>query len=252
MPLYGKTRRVRSGLMAVVGVCLCAPMAAEAAQPAGDKPPPTRIEAAGGVVVRKPVKTLLEFKREHAVLQRYDFSCGAAALATVMQHYFKLRVTEESIVSYIIHLRGPEQAVLRYKQKKGFSLLDLKVAAMSADFRCFAYSGMNLADLVELNAPAIVPVRTREYDHFVVFRGLRGDRVYLADPVAGNVTMKASNFVAVWHGGIGMVFKSKKGLKPTGWQPDESTQGFYVSQNMLRAMTSPFGLGFQPKIAGEF
>jgi uncharacterized protein len=111
---------------------------------------------------------------------------------------------------------------------------------------------MTLVDLVELNEPAIVPIRTREYDHFVLFRGLRGDRVYLTDPVAGNITLKASNFVAVWHGGIGMVFKSNKGLKPADWQPEAATQGFYVSQDTLRSVINTPGLGFAPKGSREF
>jgi len=249
--LRSKPTRVLSGLL--LSVCLGAPGSVKAAQAAEEKPPPSiQVETAGGLYIRKSVKTLRDFKRERAVLQRYDYSCGAAALATLLQYYYKLPVTEESVVSYIIHLRGPQKAVQRYKQKKGFSLLDLKAAAMSADFRCFGYRDMTLADLVELHAPAIVPIRTREFDHFVLFRGLRRDRVYLADPVAGNVTMKASNFTSVWHGGIGMVFKSNKGLKPTQWQPEESSQGSYVSQDMVRAMISAPGLGFVPKGAGEF
>src|SRR5262249_32274179 len=108
-----------------------------------------------------------------------------------------------------------------------------------------------LADLVELKAPVIVPLRIREYDHFVVFRGLRGDRVYLTDPIAGNVTMKAGNFVAAWRDGVGMILISKKGLQPVDWQPESTVAGF-VSQDMPRDIAQQRGLGFTPHGPREF
>lgn len=183
--------------------------------------------------------------------QKYDFSCGAAALTTLMRHYYKLNVTEESVVNFIIHKRGTDEAIKRYKEKKGFSLLDLKTAAASVGFKAVAYSEMTLADLVELKSPAIVPIRTRTYDHFVVFRGVREDRVFLTDPIIGNTSMKAGNFVAAWRNGIGMILKSKKGLEPVDWQPEATTQG-YVSQDMTRSLIHAEGIGFVPRVPGQF
>lgn len=225
---------------------------AQAGQSSSGPAPSIQMEAPSGLRIRKSVTTFKELKQRRVISQRYDFSCGAAALATILQHYYNLPVTEESIVAYIIHIRGPEKAARRYKEKKGFSLLDLKQAAASAGFRCLGYRDLELTDLVAFNAPVIVPIRTREYDHFVVFRGLRADRVYLSDPVAGNITMKASNFVAAWRDGVGMVLQSKRGLQPAAWQPDKSTQGFYVSQDQVRALAQQSGLGFVPKGPREF
>jgi uncharacterized protein len=52
-----------------------------------------------------------------------------------------------------------------------------------------------------------VPVRFNGYNHFVVFRGMRGNRVLLADPAFGNRTMLAEKFVAAWleHADLGRV-----------------------------------------------
>ncbi len=222
--------RVRAATIVLVGVCLARSVCA------GDQPPSLFADPMAGVRVRKPVTTFKEFKERRVVKQRYDFSCGAAALATLLREYYGLPVTEEGIVIYIVHRRGEEEAVRRYKEKKGFSLLDLKMAAASIQFRCAAYSEMTLADLLELDAPVIVPIRTREYDHFVIFRGLRDDRVYLTDPVSGNMTMKATNFLAVWKDGVGMVLKSRQGLQPANWQPDHAGQGFYVSRDQVRSL----------------
>ncbi len=210
--------------------------------------PPMQTDTAG-LRLRKRVTTFKEFKERRVVKQRYDFSCGAAALATILQGYYGLPVAEEGIVAYIIHKRGEEEAIRRYKEKKGFSLLDLKLAATSIRFRCSAYSEMTLADLVAVNGPVIVPIRVRGYDHFVVFRGLAGDRVYYTDPVAGNLTMKAANFTSVWRDGVGMALKSRQGLQPQDWAPEPATQGFYVSQDQVRQLISgrTAGVGRGPR-----
>ena len=218
---------------------------------AGEAEPNLSMTLSSGLTIHKSVRTFKDLKEEHAVRQKYDFSCGAAALTTVLQHYYKLNVSEESVVSFIIHKHGKEEAIRRYKEKKGFSLLDLKTAAASVGFKAIGYSDMTLADLIELKEPAIVPIRIRGYDHFVVFRGVREDRVYLTDPISGNATMKAGNFVDMWRNGVGMILKSKKGLEPVDWQPEATGQGF-VSQDMTRSLIQAESIGFVARHPGEF
>ena len=239
------------GLAFTIGGCwLPAQLAAE---PVPAVPPANviAVNLDSALCIHKPVRTFKDLKEEHAVRQKYDFSCGAAALATLLQHYYKLGVNEESVVAFIIHKHGKEEAIRRYQEKKGFSLLDLKTAAASIGFKAVAYSEMTLAELVELNLPAIVPIRTRSFDHFVVFRGLRDDRVFLADPIVGNSTMKAGNFVAAWRNGIGMILKSKEGRTPSDWQPGSTATGF-VSQDMTRSYLQSAVIGFQPHVKGQF
>ena len=238
------------GLCLAVGWCI--PPALLAAGETSPEPPPNlSMTLASGLRIHKSVRTFKDLKEEHAVRQKYDFSCGAAALTILLRHFYKLNVTEESVVNFIIHKHGPEEAIRRYKEKKGFSLLDLKTAAASVGFKSVAYSEMTLADLVELKAPAVVPIRVRAYDHFVVFRGLRDDRVFLTDPIVGNTTMKAGNFVDAWRNGVGMILKSKKGLTPADWQPEATSTGF-VSEDMTRSLLHAEGLGFVPRRPGEF
>lgn len=201
---------------------------------------------------RKAVTTFKEVKERRMVKQRYDYSCGAAALATVFQHYHKLPVSEESIVNYIINKRGADDAVKRYVAKQGFSLLDLKQAAASIKFKAKAYAEMSIKDMVELDAPVLVPIRLRGYDHFVVFRGVLDGRVYLSDPVAGNLTMKQANFEKVWRDGVGMVLVSPDGKPPVDWRPDHGQQGFYVSGDQLRSILTRSGAMPVPGLAREF
>lgn len=51
-------------------------------------------------------------------------------------------------------------------------------------------------------------IKPRGYEHFAVFKGVRGDRVYLADPARGNMRMPLYQFFDIWAdvNGRGVVF----------------------------------------------
>jgi predicted double-glycine peptidase len=44
------------------------------------------------------VKSWTEFRDENLVKQQYDYSCGAASLATVLKYFFNEEVTEKEII----------------------------------------------------------------------------------------------------------------------------------------------------------
>lgn len=54
----------------------------------------------------------------------------------------------------------------------------------------------------------IVFIEPRGYKHFAVLRGVKGDRVYLADPSRGNIRMPVYTFLESWlqDGGKGIIF----------------------------------------------
>ena len=145
----------------------------------------------------RTVKSLLELRQENVVVQKWDLSCGAAALATILNYQFGDRVTEREITAYLIrrpeYLSAPE--IVRVRQ--GFSMLDLKRYVESRGYKGNGYGKLTLDDLVEL-APILVPVNFNGANHFVVFRGVEGDRVFLADPAFGNRTMPLERFEEAW------------------------------------------------------
>ena len=55
-------------------------------------------------------------------------------------------------------------------------------------------------------------IRPHGYRHFAVFKGVRGDRVYLADPSLGNVRMPLYRFLDMWanEAGQGVIFAVEK------------------------------------------
>ncbi len=160
----------------------------------------------GGGAWAGPVRSLLEMRRDRVVVQEYDLSCGAAALATILNHQHGDPIAERQIALGLIgqtrYVENPELVRIRH----GFSLLDLKVFVESRGYTGIGFGGLDLEDLVK-KAPIMVPIRTSGYNHFVVFRGMFRDRVLLADPAFGNRTMTKQRFSKVWmnYGKIGHV-----------------------------------------------
>lgn len=192
---------------------------------------------------RAPVKSLLEMRREHVVVQEWDLSCGAAALATLLRYQHGDMVTERQIAEGLInreeYLARPELVHLR----QGFSLLDLKRYVAGRGYEGIGYGKLTLADLVDL-APVLVPVDFNGYNHFVVFRGLQGDRAVLADPAFGNRSVRIEKFQDAWldspvFGRVGFTVVRKDGREPPnrlGVEPGDAVapSGAVVRQAVFR------------------
>ena len=167
---------------------------------------------------RGPVKSLLEMRRDRVVVQQWDLSCGAAALATLLNYQHGDPISEREIAKGLIereeYIENP--ALVRFRH--GFSLLDLKRYVEERGYRGIGYGQLTLEDLIE-QAPVMVPINSYGYNHFVVFRGALGNRVLLADPAFGNRTMLAAKFENAWldypkFGRVGFVVARADGAAP--------------------------------------
>jgi predicted double-glycine peptidase len=160
----------------------------------------------GAAADRGPVTSLLEMRQDRVVVQQWDLSCGAAALATLLNYQHGDPVSEREIARGLIQREEYLEEPLLVRARQGFSLLDLKRYVDQRGYLGMGYGELALADLIEL-APIIVPVKLNGFNHFVVFRGARGNRVLLADPAFGNRTMLMAKFEAAWldYGKIGKV-----------------------------------------------
>jgi predicted double-glycine peptidase len=156
----------------------------------------------GGAAVRAgdrapPVRSLLEKRHRNVVLQQWDLSCAAAALATILRYQHGMPVTERLVALGLIsrdeYIANPDLVRLR----QGFSLLDLKRFVDALGYEGIGLGQLVFADLVD-RAPIIVPVNLQGYPHFVVFRGATSNTVLLADPAFGNVTMSIRKFMNGW------------------------------------------------------
>lgn len=126
--------------------------------------------------------------------QHTDFSCGAAALATILKYAYGRDVTEAGVIRGMFRLSDP--ALVR---AKGFSLLDMKRYVETIGLRGRGYR-ISPRVLGRVRIPVIVLLDIRGYKHFVVFKKAAGDRVYIGDPALGNRVMSRREFVADWNG----------------------------------------------------
>lgn len=153
----------------------------------------------------EPVRSLLEMRQEGVVVQQWDASCGAAALATVFTYSFKQPVTEKAVAQAMLRRTDP----LRVKVRGGFSLLDMKRYAETRGYSGVGFRKVSLDELLGMQSP-IVPIDEYGDPHFVVVRGLRDGKVDIADPGFGNRTMSIERFRAAWKDGIAFVVTREK------------------------------------------
>ena len=145
------------------------------------------------------------FKYRHIVHQAYDYSCGSAALTTVLQFHLGLAVTEQDAMKGMLEHGEQDKIIAR----RGFSLLDMKryVATLGSDSGGFR-GDMN--DLAKLDQPAIVPIDYAGFKHFVVVKGVREGKVFIADPSAGNIAFSVEEFAGLWDKGtLFVIYPSK-------------------------------------------
>jgi uncharacterized protein len=163
------------------------------------------------------VKSLLEMRQERVVVQKWDLSCGSAALSTLLTYQLEKPTPEKVIAQALIkrkeYIENPELIQIR----EGFSLLDLKRYVDQQGYEGIGLGKLEFADLKQY-APIMIPIKVKDYNHFVIFRGSVGNRVLLADPAWGNRTMLTKDFTEAWidyptFGKVGLVVALKNGVK---------------------------------------
>jgi uncharacterized protein len=149
---------------------------------------------------RGPVVSLKEIRERGVVIQKWEASCAAASVATVLTYGFRDAVSEGYVVARMLENTSP--ALVR--KRGGFSLLDMKHFVENRGYTGQAYKHLSLDDLRLFHAP-IVPIAPHGYNHYVVFNGVQEQYVVLADPAFGNRRMRISHFLDVWIDGLAFI-----------------------------------------------
>lgn len=149
------------------------------------------------LTLKHQVKPLSEFKFENVIKQQYDYSCGSAALATVLNYYLHENLTEHQVIQGLMQYGDARQI----EQRRAFSLLDMKRFVTVLGYKGAGFTA-EIEDLKTLKTPAIIPIEFLGYKHFVVFRGMYKDHVFFADPFLGNINLPLSQFESMWYQNI--------------------------------------------------
>lgn len=148
----------------------------------------------GGATYSVQVVSYRDIPFRTVVRQEYDYSCGSAALATLLRYHYGRDVKEHDVFVYMYE-HGNREAI----ERVGFSLLDMKRYLETHGFQADGFR-MSLDALEAAEAPAIVVINQQGYRHFVVLKGVSGDRVLVGDPALGLKTYSQAEFAAMWNG----------------------------------------------------
>ncbi|WP_203311257.1 C39 family peptidase [Sphingomonas beigongshangi] len=141
-----------------------------------------------------PVASMLARKFATVVRQQYDFSCGSAALATLLRYHYGLPRSEADVFTGM--WRQGDQANIR---KVGFSLLDMKRYLADSHLQSDGYK-VTLDAIAARRLPGIALITYKGYRHFVVVKGITADTVLLGDPSLGLHAMPREAFQRMWNG----------------------------------------------------
>lgn len=167
-------------------------------------------QASAFSVAERPivVKPLAEQQFKNIVHQAYDYSCGSAALTTVLNGYLGRQFSERQVMDGLLKFGETEKIV----QRRGFSLLDMKRLTTALGHPSGGYKG-KFDDLKKLDHPAIVPIHYGGFKHFVVVKKYKEGRIFVADPALGNISFPEERFKQIWDNNV-MFIVFPNGFKP--------------------------------------
>jgi hypothetical protein len=150
------------------------------------------------------VTSLKEARFKSTKRQEHDFSCGSAAVATLLTYHYNYPVTEQSVFDEMF-ARG-DQAKIR---REGFSMLDMKAYLAAHKFQADGFE-LPLDKLLESGLPAIVLISDKGYHHFVVIKGMQDGRILIGDPSSGTRAISRAGFQSIWVNKLLFVIHNKQ------------------------------------------
>jgi predicted double-glycine peptidase len=153
-----------------------------------------RLDYSAQLETALPVTSLIGRRFITVVRQQYDFSCGSAALATLLRFHYEDPQTEQSV--FIGMFRDGDRIQI---QRAGFSLLDMKRYLAARGIAADGYR-VTLDQIAKARVPGIALIDFNGYKHFVVVKGISDGTVLLGDPSLGLRRETAATFSKQWNG----------------------------------------------------
>jgi predicted double-glycine peptidase len=182
---------VRAGVRALAGAIMLTALTACTAGGLSDAK--MRLSQNAGDL-RLPVASIAARKFATIVRQQYDFSCGSAALATLLTYQYGDPKSEPEV--FLGMWNEGDQAQIR---SQGFSLLDMKRYLAERGLDGDGYR-VSLEQIRTTAVPGIALITIRGYRHFVVVKGITSAGVLMGDPAMGLRTIPAREFEKIWNG----------------------------------------------------
>ncbi|BAU56719.2 C39 family peptidase [Halorhodospira halochloris] len=147
--------------------------------------------------------------------QQLDYSCGSAAVATLLAYHYDYTSSEPEVFKGMIALADPDIV-----QSEGFSMLDMRLYLAEQGFRADGFN-LTLEQVAELEIPGIVLIDTGGYKHFVVIKGIKGDLVLVGDPAMGLRTYSVERFAQIRRGPL-LIIRDRHDLAQLSFNPESA------------------------------
>ena len=162
------------------------------------------VQTSPGTSYPMHLTSLKEARFRNTIRQKYDFSCGSAAVATLLTYQYGYPIDEQA--AFDVMFTNGDRAKIG---KEGFSLLDIKRFLASRGFDADGFD-VPLEKLDDEGIPAIVLINERGYHHFVVIKGYKNGRVLVGDPARGTRSMSKRRFDAMWNNHVVFVIHNER------------------------------------------
>ncbi len=169
-----------------------------------------------------PVKSYKEVVFGDVYRQQYDFSCGSAALASLL-HYHYQRPSKERQIFDVMYENGDKEII----SQRGFSLLDMKLYLETIGLKADGFH-ISLEKMRTVGVPGITLVNFDGYMHFVVIKGLNNDNVILGDPSRGTMIMPIAEFKQYYQG-LTLLVRNEAEIGKAGFIRDEQYSLYQAS-----------------------
>jgi predicted double-glycine peptidase len=156
-----------------------------------------------------PVVSFNERKFSTIYKQKYDFSCGSAALASLLTFHYDDNINEKNV--FIDMFQNGDKFKI---QKQGFSLLDMK---RFLERRGYQSDGFRMS-LDNLKVPAITIININGYLHFVIIKGFNEKEVLVGDPSVGVKVIPRDDFNKMWEQRILFLIKDNENIASDHFQ----------------------------------
>ncbi|SCY10239.1 C39 family peptidase [Desulfoluna spongiiphila] len=181
--------------------------------------------------VRQEVSPLSESLFENIVKQEHDYSCGSAALGTLLNYCLGENLSETQIINGLMKFGDMEQI----KRLRAFSLWDMQQFVSALGYESGGFNA-ELEDIRDAdNWPCIVPLELFGYRHFVVLKGVHKDHVLVADPWRGNGSYTISQFTDMWYKSILFKIFPDRGCAVSGLRLKPEDMRF-IDQDMQKSL----------------
>ena len=139
------------------------------------------------------VRSMQELRFVETVRQGFDFSCGSAAIATLLSYHYDRPTTELEVFEKMWNAGDQEKI-----QKNGFSMLDMKRYLQSQGLAADGFK-IPASRIAKIGLAGLILLDKLEVPHFVVVIGASNGELLVSDPARGIWNMSSEEVESLWN-----------------------------------------------------